>query len=190
MKPFEVLGQVTDADLSSAVQDALAWRRTGVLPGQALTNIAQALLAAGAVTSAEDLDIAEGEVLREAARRFVEIQQKGGGTPVPKRPGGQNRARPKSILVADAPQPAALPVAATSGINPADVPTEATGSRQDPLYPAARELVIASQRASLSMVQRHLRIPYSHASKLLEAMEGDCVGPIQPDGMRQVLTTP
>ena len=41
----------------------------------------------------------------------------------------------------------------------------------DPLYPEAKALVIKFQRASISLVQRHLRIGYNRAARLIEDME-------------------
>jgi hypothetical protein len=61
------------------------------------------------------------------------------------------------------------------------------GTQQDPFYAEARELVLSSRRSSISMVQRHLRIGYNHAARLLEAMEGDVVGPLRGDGVRPFL---
>ena len=47
-----------------------------------------------------------------------------------------------------------------------DYPGTAQGedSFRDPLYPAARSLVLQHRRASISLVQRHLRIGYGRAS--------------------------
>lgn len=57
----------------------------------------------------------------------------------------------------------------------------------DPLYAAARSLVLRSRRASISLVQRHLRIGYGRASRLLDAMEGDVLSVRGEDGTRLVL---
>lgn len=71
----------------------------------------------------------------------------------------------------------------------ADVDEAIKGSRQDPFYLEARELVLAARRSSISMVQRHLRIGYNHAARLLEAMEGDILSPQDGSGFRQFLPT-
>ena len=45
------------------------------------------------------------------------------------------------------------------------------GTASDPLYDQAVTVVRANQRASISLVQRHLRVGYNRAARLLEAME-------------------
>ncbi|WP_308410574.1 DNA translocase FtsK [Janthinobacterium sp. AD80] len=45
------------------------------------------------------------------------------------------------------------------------------GSATDPLYDQAVEVVRTNQRASISLVQRHLRIGYNRAARLIESME-------------------
>lgn len=61
------------------------------------------------------------------------------------------------------------------------------GSASDALYDQAVTVVRTHQRASISLVQRHLRISYNRAAGLLEAMEGKVVGPMQSNGNREVL---
>jgi DNA segregation ATPase FtsK/SpoIIIE-like protein len=51
-----------------------------------------------------------------------------------------------------------------------DVPA-GDGSASDPLYEQAVAVVRTNQRASISLVQRHLRIGYNRAARLLEAIE-------------------
>ncbi len=63
------------------------------------------------------------------------------------------------------------------------------GSASDPLYEQAVEVVRTQQRASISLVQRHLRIGYNRAASLLEAMEVTKVVSMQAsNGAREVLT--
>ncbi len=60
----------------------------------------------------------------------------------------------------------------------------------DELLPAARELVASHRSASISLVQRHLRIGYNRAARLLEALEaGGDVSATDAAGNRMVLIT-
>ena len=54
---------------------------------------------------------------------------------------------------------------------PAGAGTGEGGEESDPLYDQAVEIVIKNRRASISLVQRHLRIGYNRAARLLEQME-------------------
>ncbi len=58
----------------------------------------------------------------------------------------------------------------------------------DPLYDQAVDIVLKSRRASISQVQRHLRIGYNRAARLVEQMEAaGIVSPMQSNGNREVL---
>ncbi|MFC4340984.1 DNA translocase FtsK [Cupriavidus numazuensis] len=58
----------------------------------------------------------------------------------------------------------------------------------DPLYEQAVTIVRAHKRASISLVQRHLRIGYNRAARLIEAMEaGGAVSAANDSGDRTVL---
>jgi S-DNA-T family DNA segregation ATPase FtsK/SpoIIIE len=58
----------------------------------------------------------------------------------------------------------------------------------DPLYDEAVQIVVESKRASISLVQRRLRIGYNRAARLLEDMEkAGMVSEIQSNGLREVL---
>jgi DNA segregation ATPase FtsK/SpoIIIE, S-DNA-T family len=58
----------------------------------------------------------------------------------------------------------------------------------DPLYDQAVEIVVKSRRASISQVQRHLRIGYNRAARLVEQMErAGIVSPMQSNGNREVI---
>jgi len=64
---------------------------------------------------------------------------------------------------------------------------EATGEA-DPLYDQAVEIVLRTRRASISLVQRHLRIGYNRAARLIEQMEqAGLVSAMQSNGNREVL---
>jgi S-DNA-T family DNA segregation ATPase FtsK/SpoIIIE len=61
----------------------------------------------------------------------------------------------------------------------------------DPLYDEAVRIVVESRRASVSGVQRRLRIGYNRAARLVEEMESaGLVGPVQANGSREVLAPP
>lgn len=62
------------------------------------------------------------------------------------------------------------------------------GGEADPLYDEAVAIVLKSRRASISSVQRHLRIGYNRAARLIEDMErAGLVSPMQSNGNREVL---
>ena len=59
---------------------------------------------------------------------------------------------------------------------------------KDPFYEQAVDVVIKTRRASISGVQRRLRVGYNRAARMLEDMErSGVVGPQQPNGSREVL---
>jgi S-DNA-T family DNA segregation ATPase FtsK/SpoIIIE len=60
---------------------------------------------------------------------------------------------------------------------------------QDPLFNEAVDLARRQGRASISMLQRRLRIGYSRAARLVESMEEKgIVGPPEPGtGAREIL---
>lgn len=61
--------------------------------------------------------------------------------------------------------------------------------RDDPMYSEACSVVMREGRASISLVQRELRIGYNRAARLVEAMEADnIVTKPKSDGSREVLT--
>lgn len=58
----------------------------------------------------------------------------------------------------------------------------------DPLLEQAKALVIKERKASVSMIQRHLRIGYNRATRLIEAMESEgVVSAPDSEGNRTVL---
>lgn len=65
------------------------------------------------------------------------------------------------------------------------------GGEADPLYDQALHIVTETRRASISGVQRRLKIGYNRAARLIEDMErAGVVGPLQSNGMREVLAPP
>ncbi|MFZ6861384.1 DNA translocase FtsK [Undibacterium sp. Ji67W] len=64
----------------------------------------------------------------------------------------------------------------------------AGGGEADALYDQAVAIVLKNRRASISLVQRHLRIGYNRAARLLEQMEqSGVVSTMQSNGNREIL---
>ncbi|WP_181418808.1 DNA translocase FtsK [Pseudomonas alcaligenes] len=62
------------------------------------------------------------------------------------------------------------------------------GSEEDPLYDEAVAFVLESRRASISAVQRKLKIGYNRAARMIEAMEmAGVVTPMNTNGSREVI---
>jgi len=79
-------------------------------------------------------------------------------------------------------EPAAPEDGAGAGVN------GESGGEKDPLYDQAVEIVVRTRRPSISLVQRHLRIGYNRAARLIEDMErSGLVSPMQSNGNREVL---
>ena len=92
------------------------------------------------------------------------------------------RALAAPEYLADVLEPAAWDEGGAAGGN-----GEPTGER-DPLYDQAVEIVLRTRRPSISLVQRHLRIGYNRAARLIEDMErSGMVSPMQSNGNREVL---
>ena len=70
----------------------------------------------------------------------------------------------------------------------APAPDSGGNAESDPLYDQAVEIVLKTRRASISLVQRHLRIGYNRAARLIEQMErAGMVSSMQTNGNREVL---
>ena len=77
------------------------------------------------------------------------------------------------------------PEAEAEGVSPVD---GGSNAEADPLYDQAVEIVLKTRRASISLVQRHLRIGYNRAARLIEQMErAGMVSAMQSNGNREVL---
>ena len=62
------------------------------------------------------------------------------------------------------------------------------GSEEDPLYDEAVNFVLESRRASISAVQRKLKIGYNRAARMIEAMEmAGVVSSMNTNGSREVI---
>ena len=69
------------------------------------------------------------------------------------------------------------------------LPFESADAEADPMYDQAVTVVLKTRRPSISLVQRHLRIGYNRAARLIEQMErAGLVSPMQSNGNRDVLT--
>jgi len=76
------------------------------------------------------------------------------------------------------------------GIDP-EANNEFSDAEQDPLYDQAVRIVTESRRASISNVQRRLKIGYNRAARLIEAMEAaGIVSRMETNGNREVLAPP
>ncbi len=65
---------------------------------------------------------------------------------------------------------------------------ESSGGEADPLYDEAVSIVMKTRRASISSVQRQLRIGYNRAARLIEEMErAGLVSSMQSNGNREIL---
>lgn len=63
-----------------------------------------------------------------------------------------------------------------------------SSGESDPLYDQAVEVILKNRRASISLVQRHLRIGYNRAARLLEEMEkAGLVSAMSGNGNRDIL---
>ncbi len=71
------------------------------------------------------------------------------------------------------------------------VSTEEGDEEADPLYDQAVEIVLKTRRPSISLVQRHLRIGYNRAARLIEQMErSGLVSSMGTNGNREVMVPP
>ena len=64
----------------------------------------------------------------------------------------------------------------------------AGGGEKDPMYDQAVEVVLKNRKASISLVQRHLKIGYNRAARLVEDMEkAGLVSAMSTNGQRDIL---
>ena len=62
------------------------------------------------------------------------------------------------------------------------------GGEKDPMYDQAVEVVLKNRKASISLVQRHLKIGYNRAARLVEDMEkAGLVSSMSTSGQREIL---
>ena len=64
----------------------------------------------------------------------------------------------------------------------------AGGSDKDPMYDQAVEIVLKNRKASISLVQRHLKIGYNRSARMLEEMEkSGLISAMSGSGQREIL---
>ncbi len=81
------------------------------------------------------------------------------------------------------------PVGEIPGVQPAG--NAEMDGEQDPLYDEAVRIVTETRKASISGIQRRLKIGYNRAARMVETMEEvGIVGSLQPNGSREVLAPP
>jgi DNA segregation ATPase FtsK/SpoIIIE, S-DNA-T family len=69
-----------------------------------------------------------------------------------------------------------------------DLLGEGGGGEKDPMYDQAVEVVLKNRKASISLVQRHLKIGYNRAARLVEDMENaGLVSAMNGQGQREIL---
>jgi S-DNA-T family DNA segregation ATPase FtsK/SpoIIIE len=63
-----------------------------------------------------------------------------------------------------------------------------SASEKDPMYDQAVEIVLKNRKASISLVQRHLKIGYNRAARMLEEMEkAGMISAMSGSGQREIL---
>ena len=79
----------------------------------------------------------------------------------------------------------------TDHIKPGISTDEDDDGEKDDLYDEAVAFVAQSRRASISAVQRRLRVGYNRAARIIETMEeAGVVSPMATNGNREVLVPP
>ena len=74
---------------------------------------------------------------------------------------------------------------------PGEAATDSSGAEADPLYDEAIAVVTETRKASISYVQRRLKIGYNRAARMIEEMEAaGVVSMVQSNGSREVLAPP
>jgi len=71
------------------------------------------------------------------------------------------------------------------------LPGDNSDAEQDPLYDQAVQIVMDTRKASISGIQRRLKIGYNRAARMVESMElAGLVGALQSNGSREILVPP
>ena len=76
-------------------------------------------------------------------------------------------------------------------VMPGESIRDSNGEEIDPLYDEAVAVVTETRKASISYVQRRLKIGYNRAARMIEEMEtAGVVSLVQSNGSREVLAPP
>jgi S-DNA-T family DNA segregation ATPase FtsK/SpoIIIE len=76
----------------------------------------------------------------------------------------------------------------TEAVLPGEMPSGSSGEELDALYDEAVAVVTESRKASISYVQRRLKVGYNRAARMIEEMEASgVVSPVMANGSREVL---
>ncbi|MFT5396276.1 MAG: S-DNA-T family DNA segregation ATPase FtsK/SpoIIIE [Gammaproteobacteria bacterium] len=68
---------------------------------------------------------------------------------------------------------------------------DAPRDEMDPLYDEAVRIVTETRKASISYIQRRLKVGYNRAARMVEEMENSgLVGPLESNGSREILAAP
>jgi S-DNA-T family DNA segregation ATPase FtsK/SpoIIIE len=79
----------------------------------------------------------------------------------------------------------------SAAVLPGEAPRDSNGDEADPLYDEAVAVVTETRKASISYVQRRLKIGYNRAARMIEEMEASgVVSMVQSNGSREVLAPP
>ena len=78
-----------------------------------------------------------------------------------------------------------------AAVLPGEGARDSNGDEVDPLYDEAVSIVTETRKASISYVQRRLKIGYNRAARMIEEMEASgVVSQVQSNGSREVLAPP
>ena len=193
-KVEELIARLAQKARASGIHLILATQRpsvdviTGLIKANIPTRIA--FQVASRVDSRTILDHSGAEALLGAGDMLYQPS----GTGLPQRVHGAFVADHEVHRVVDHLRSLASPEYLGSVLEPGEGPDamnagngEAVGEK-DPLYDQAVEIVLRTRRPSISLVQRHLRIGYNRAARLIEDMErAGLVSPMQSNGNREVL---
>ncbi len=60
-------------------------------------------------------------------------------------------------------------------------------ANQDPLFEEVKQMLIETRMPYVALIQRTFRINHSRALRMMTALEGDIVTPLNEDGFRRML---